>query len=324
MEIVETELLFHLQQCFGAECQLVDTTQFKGGARKQIYFLTLHNPDLPCVLYLWHNADNYFAERVAGGFEETQSDEKAPALFQAHTQLLRSHGVNTPEILYTGKFASGYHFALVERIMGGDFDHFIATATPAERRAVCRQIHEQLTRMHGLTRAYPGAPQDRFTAQDELPQERALQRALLEVNATAAVEASVAARKAEICARLQVLRSQIAPRTSYNLLHGELPGGHVLVRSSDQAVYFVDIEGIHYGDLESEHTFLKWVYAAEDYQYFARPDLEPARMAFYKYAMHVSLTYAGSCFIRRGFHDLAWAERLFERNLGEVLSQLTA
>ncbi|MEZ4614823.1 MAG: hypothetical protein R2867_04800 [Caldilineaceae bacterium] len=314
----------HLQQCFGIDCQLVDATQFKGGARKQLYFLTLRNPDTPCVLYLWQNKDNYFAERVAAGFEETQSDHNAPRLFLAHTELLRSHGINTPAVLHAGQLASGHHVALVERIAGGDFDHFIQSATLAERRAVCQQINEQLTHIHGLTRSYPGLPHEPFTDHYELPQERALQRALLEVNATAEVEAAVAARRAEICERLLALRAQVAPRTSYNLLHGELPGGHVLVRSHDQAVYFVDIEGIHYGDLESEHTFLQWVYAVEDYQHFARPDLEPARMAFYKFAMHVSLTYAGSCFIRRNFHDQAWAKRLFERNLDEVLQQLTA
>lgn len=322
MSFDPSDVLPHLQQCFGVNCQLLDVTQFKGGARKQIYFLTLHHPDTSCVLYLWHNRDNYFAERVAAGFEETQSDDNAPALFQAHTQLLRNHGVSTPAILSMGRLASGHHFALVERIKGGDFDNFVALATSVERQALCQQINEQLTQMHGLTRSYPGLPHEPFTEQYALPQERALQRALLEVNATAEVEAVVATHKAAICERLQNLRAQVAPRTSYNLLHGELPGGHVLVRASDRAVYFVDIEGIHYGDLESEHTFLKWVYAAEDYQYFARPDLEPARMAFYKFAMHVSLTYAGSCFIRRGFHNQAWAERLFARNLEEVLQQL--
>ena len=322
MSFERSELLVHLQQCFGAQCRLVDATQFKGGARKQVYFLTLHNPDSSCVLYLWHDANNYFAERVAAGFEETQSDDKAPALFLAHTQLLQSHGVNTPAVLRAGKLASGHHFALVERIEGGDFDNFITSATPAARQAVCKRIHDQLLRMHGLTRSHPGLPHEPSTDHAELPEERAFQRALFEVHATAEAEAVVSAHKAEIGARLQTLRAQVAPRTSYNLLHGELPGGHVLIRSRDRSVYFVDIEGIYYGDLESEHTFLKWVYAPEDYQYFARPDLEPARMAFYKFAMHISLTYAGSCFIRRNFHNQAWAQRLFERNLDEVLQHL--
>jgi hypothetical protein len=112
-----------------------------------------------------------------------------------------------------------------------------------------------------------------------------------------------------------------------HLLHGELAGSHVLVRQSDQAVnevdavYFVDIEGIHFADLESEHTFLQLIYGA-DYHFLARPDLDPARMAFYKFAMHVSLVYAGSCFLLRGFHDLPWAERLYTGHLAQVLHSL--
>jgi len=100
-----------------------------------------------------------------------------------------------------------------------------------------------------------------------------------------------------------------------------LAGSHVLVRESDQAVYFIDIEGIHFGDLESEHTFLQLIYGA-DYSYLVRADLDPARMAFYKFAMHVSLVYAGSCFMLRGFHDQAWAESLFKGHFARVLNSL--
>ncbi len=117
------------------------------------------------------------------------------------------------------------------------------------------------------------------------------------------------------------MRAPLAPRSTYHLIHGELAGGHVLVQQSDQAVYFVDIEGIHFADLEFEHTFLQLIYAA-DYRTLARPDLDPARMAFYKFAMHVSLVYAGSCFMARGFHDQAWAERLFTGHLAHVLNSL--
>src|SRR5690606_34809552 len=118
------------------------------------------------------------------------------------------------------------------------------------------------------------------------------------------------------------LWAQLTPRSTYHLLHGELAGNHVLVRAKDHAVYFIDIEGIHFADLESEHTFLQMIYGEADYRYLTRSNLDPARMAFYKFAMHVSLAYAGSCFMLRGFHDLAWAEGLFRRNVREMLESL--
>ena len=118
MTLDHTEILTQVQRCFGTACQLESVVQFKGGARKQVYFLALNHPQTSCVMYIWHNVDNYFAERVDGGFEETQSDAQAPALFLAHTRYLLDLGVNVPQVLHAGILASGHHFALVERVGG--------------------------------------------------------------------------------------------------------------------------------------------------------------------------------------------------------------
>jgi len=327
MALDQMEVLTHVHQCFGTDCTIASLTQFKGGARKQVFFLQLHNPNTQCVMYLWHNAENYFAERVAGGFEETQTDDNAPALFLTNTAYLLEKGVNVPRVLYAGMMDSGHRFAFVEQISGSNFDKFAAEASESARQAVLVQISTQLAKLHALQRTYPGTLQDAPATQNKSPQNTTLDRALLEVAATAAARPVVAAHQAQISAKLQALHAQLAPRSTYHLLHGELAGSHVLVRQSDQAVnevdavYFVDIEGIHFADLESEHTFLQLIYGA-DYHYLARADLDPARMAFYKFAMHVSLVYAGSCFLLRGFHDLPWAERLFTGHLNHVLNSL--
>ena len=70
-----------------------------------------------------------------------------------------------------------------------------------------------------------------------------------------------------------------------------------------------------------EHTFLQLICGA-DYHYLARADLGAGRMAFYKLAMHVSLAYAGSCFMLRGFYDQSWAEAFFKGHLAHVLNSL--
>lgn len=327
MTLDQTEALSHIRQYFGPACAIENLTQFKGGARKQVFFLQLQNPPTQCVMYLWHNAENYFAERVAGGFEETQTDDKAPALFLTNTHYLLAQGVNVPRVLHTGTMDSGHRFAFVEQIMGTDYDKFAATASDRDRQAVLAQISTQLAKLHALQRDYPGGLLDTPADQSKAPQETTLARALLEVTATAAERPQVAAHQAQISAKLHALHAALTPRSTYHLLHGELAGSHVLVQQNDpsvndvDAVYFVDIEGIHFADLEAEHTFLQLIYGA-DYHYLARTDLDPARLAFYKFAMHVSLVYAGSCFLLRGFHDLPWAERLFTGHLAQVLNSL--
>lgn len=322
MPLEQTEVISHARQAFGAACTLEGFRQFKGGARKQVFFLQLRNPDMQCVMYVWHNVENYFAERVAGGFEETQSDDNAPALFLTHTRYLSEHAINVPQVLYSGTLASGHRYAFVEQIDGSGFDTFAASASKLERHAVLTEIGAQLAKLHAVERAFPGALVEPFDKIGIAPQERALQRALLEVEATAQAQAQIAEHRLQIRDQLQTLYAQLLPRSTYHLLHGELAGNHVLVRAQDHAVYFVDIEGIHFADLESEHTFLQMIYSEADYRYLTRSDLDPARMAFYKFAMHVSLVYAGSCFMLRGFHDLAWAERLFQRHLAAVLNSL--
>jgi len=321
MTIDQREVLVHVRQCFSATCAIERFEQLKGGARKQVFLLTLRNPSTQCIMYLWQNAANYFAERVAGGFEETQSDEKAPALFLINTNYLLAQGVNVPRVLYTGKVAAGQHFAFVEQIRGADFDRFAATASVSARQAVLTHIGAQLATLHAQQRTYPGGLEDAPSTQFKPPQDTTLARAFLELNATAEARPAVAEYQTQISEKLQTLHAQLAPRPIYHLLHGELAGSHVLVRESDQAVYFIDIEGIHFGDLESEHTFLQLIYGA-DYSYLVRADLDPARMAFYKFAMHVSLVYAGSCFMLRGFHDQAWAESLFKGHFARVLNSL--
>jgi Phosphotransferase enzyme family len=321
MTLDQNEVLRQVRQAFGTACQVESFRQFKGGARKQVFFLQLRNPDLQCMMYVWHNVENYFAERVAGGFEETQSDANAPILFLTNTRYLLDQAINVPQVLHSGTLASGHQYAFVEQIEGANFNTFAASATADERSAVLNQMNRQLTRLHRLTRPYPGPLVETEKKLHEAPQETTLKRALLEIEVTAQAQAEVTPHLQPIRDKLQSLWAQVTPRTTYHLLHGELAGNHVLVRAHDQAVYFVDIEGIHFADLEAEHTFLQMIYGT-DYRYLTRSDLDPARMAFYKFAMHISLTYAGSCFMLRGFHDLAWAESLFKRNVREMLNSL--
>lgn len=117
---------------------------------------------------------------------------------------------------------------------------------------------------------------------------------------------------------LTELRAVIKPRGGYRLLHGELDPGHILVSDADRTVYLVDIEGLGFGDVEGEHTFLKWRFSSEDYQYLARDDLDQARMDYYKLLMHISHVYAGSRLLMRGHPARELAQQILSGNMSEL------
>ena len=53
-------------------------------------------------------------------------------------------------------------------------------------------------------------------------------------------------------------------------------------------VYFIDIEGAAFFDLEYEHSYLRLRFG-EDYAWFARDDLDDTRMDFYLLARLISV-----------------------------------
>ena len=77
-------------------------------------------------------------------------------------------------------------------------------------------------------------------------------------------------------------------------------------------------EGIGFGDLESEHAFLRWRFSEADYRYLARDDLDQDRLAYYKLRMHVSLVYAGSRLLLRGYSAKELAQQILSGNLAEL------
>src|SRR5206468_11197700 len=78
-----TQLTDHVRAAFGTACHLESLDRLAGGARKQIYRARLRDPSLGVLVYLWHNEAGYFADRERAGFEDTQTDEQAPLLFDA-------------------------------------------------------------------------------------------------------------------------------------------------------------------------------------------------------------------------------------------------
>jgi len=314
----EHEVLSHARACFGSRCELESLERFVGGVRKQTFYVQLGRPSIRCLFIVWRSDASYFVEREVAGFERSQSDAVAPHAFRRHTEYLTELGLNVARILHFGQLESGHHFAFVERIDGPDYGMFRAVATPADREVVLESLAGQVRQLHAVERAYPGGVLDDRADVRASPLDESFDVALVELRAAAETEPWVAEHHDRILRALGELRAAVRPRETFNLLHGELDPSHILVRSEDHVVYLVDIEGIGFGDLESEHAFLIWRFSEEDYRRLARDDLDQGRLAYYKLRMHVSLIYAGSRLLMREHPAKELAHQILSRNLTEL------
>lgn len=316
--IDRTEVLSLARASFGASCELDSLEGFVGGVRKQTFYVQLKYPTVRCLLIVWDSQSGYFLEREVAGFEESQSDSVAPHAFLKHTEYLNDLGVNVPPILHFGQAESGPHFAFVERIDGSDYGRFSARASPAERESVMKELARQVQIIHGVERAHPGGVFSTASPHMRMPMDQRLDAALVELDATSETEPFIAKHRQRIQDALTELRAAIKPREGYRLLHGELDPSHILVRDKDHRVYLVDIEGVAFGDVEGEHTFLRWRFSPDDYCHLMRDDLDPARMDYYKLLMHVSHVYAGSRLLMREHPAKELAQQILSGNMSEL------
>lgn len=317
-----SEVAEHARQAFGASCGVESLTDFVAGVRKQTFVARLRDPSLRVLLIVWQNLGQYFPEREAAGFEESQSDVVAPELFRAHTEQLLALGILVPRLMYFARLASGHAMAFVEWIDGVDFEGLVLEVSRAQRFVVLERLRAAIDCLHDVERDFPGPLSAERRQSFVNPEDESMAVAEVEVTSVAATHPEVAAIAPRILDRLKRLRARINPCSSFRLLHGELDPSHILIRRSDHAVFLVDIEGVQFGDVEAEHAFLRWRFSPEDYALLDRGDLDPARLAFYTFRMHVSLVHAGSRLLMGKHPARELATDIFAGNLAAVYAAL--
>lgn len=316
------EVTEHARQVFGASCGCESLTAFVAGVRKQTFVAQLRDPSLRVLVIVWQNLGHYFREREAAGFEESQSDVVAPERFRAHTEQLLGLGIPVPPLLYSARLDSGHAMAFVQWIDGLDFERFVGEASPGERVVVMERLRAAINHLHVVERDFPGSLSAGRLESFVSPEDESMAVAEVEVTSVAATHREMGAIAPRILDHLRVLHAQVKPRSRFRLLHGELDPSHILIRRSDHAIFLVDLEGVQFGDVEAEHAFLRWRFAPEDYALLDRADLDPARLAFYTFRMHVSLVYAASRLLMGGHPARNLASEMFAANLAEVHAAL--
>lgn len=310
-------LTFHLRQVFGSHTELVGCDALTGGARKKVFRLVL-SEHLPIVVLLaWQNEKDYFGER--DNAQSIRSDQQAPFLFQANTELLTQCGVKVPRLYYFDSSCTHvpFSFALVEHLKAKTFNEWKRTRPEQEIPLIMFKIRAYLSKLHAIQRDTYG------TTLDDSPKritcyEQVLKDTYSELNCLGKAIDVVGKNESKVRKKLETLYQQIQPRSMFSFIHDELgPDEHLLINEQDE-IAIIDVDGCQFFDLEREHSYLKLRFA-ENYHYLSRPDLDVARMQFYGLCLHISAAHGHYRLLVKGFPDPDMLRSIYEWNVQQLL-----
>jgi Phosphotransferase enzyme family len=321
----DEELSAVVRDALGAGPRVVGVDRLRGGSKKGVYRVRLAGGGPTSVIvYRWTAEENFWPD--AG--EDDATDPFAPASglvpFLAACRVLEEVGARAARVLFadgTGR-RSVADVAVVEDVTGGTLEAFL-DAEPARARAALADLAHTLDRMHRQR-----AP--RYGRVDLLArggvalgsscEQLVVDRALRDLAEAADRDTRIGTVRGRLDDRLRELRSLVAPRAAYGLIHGELGPDHVLVTAEGQAV-LIDVEGLMYFDVEWEHVFLRLRFG-ERYRALARPDLDPRRLDLYELAMRLSLVAGPLRLLDGDYPDRDFMRGIAEHNLGEAVALL--
>ena len=313
-----------VRAAFGGARRLVGVERLRGGTRKGVFRLHLDD-DSSVVLYRWSAAENYWPDetRPADPLDPANpfAAGEGPQLFLANQRLLSELGVPTPRVLLLdpGHELLPDDFALVSDGVGGRLEELLADA-PVAAGPVLDELVRALTVMHRHTA--PGFGKVLLVESGYRDRRRAervvLERALRQLGQCVARVPEIAAAGPELVELLHARAAAIEPRERYGLIHGELGPDHVLL-DADRRPMLIDIEGLMYFDVEWEHVFLR-IRFGEQYPRLSTVELDPARLALYELAQHLSLVAGPLRLLDGDFPDREFMLAIVAGNQARVLA----
>ena len=283
-------------EVFGEEYELESMERILGGAQKYTYLAKCTN-GFKFIIYQWDKSTTYFENND----ESALFCSSSANLFESNNELMRKHGVLTPELFYMDKSRSecDYEYAFVEYINGYDVD-YIMEKEPERMDAVLKSLSNSIDRLHnikndavGQVGRMQGADFNliEFELEDIHQNSMYLQK---NDNQYADVYVQVEA-KARECAQ------NLESRNEYTFIHGELGPNHVIV-DKDNNAYLIDIEGAKFYDVEEELSFL-------DMRFNKRlkkvADIVDEQRLYFYYIGHCLGTLRGAVELKqKGYYDM--------------------
>jgi hypothetical protein len=114
-----------------------------------------------------------------------------------------------------------------------------------------------------------------------------LEHALVNIATAVPRDTRAAEGEAMLEEKLRTLHAALEPRAELGVVHGELCAEHTLVGPDGEPV-IIDIEGLMYTDIEVEHCWMRMRFGPH-YEALRNPDLDPRRVKYYQYVMHLDL-----------------------------------
>jgi len=209
--------------------------------------------------------------------------------------------------------------AVLEDVRGGALEGLLER-DPSRAEPVLARLGEAIQAMHRHQADRYGRPGASLPAGIAPPEHIVLNRALGDLNASAARDNRIAAVEARLADTLRERHAAVTPRSEYSLIHSELGPDHVLIGDDDEPV-LIDIEGVMFFDAEWEHVFLELRFG-ENYRHLRAGRLDGDRMRFYRLAMYLSLIAGPLHLLDGNFPDRTPLQNIVEYNIRRTLAEL--
>lgn len=313
-----------VREVFGAGRGIAGVERLAGGSKKGVYRVTLDDR-ASCIVYVWSAEEDYWDGLLPESSTDS-SDVFAHSsgidLFEAATARLAAVGARSPRLLFADRSRRLYpaDIAVAEDVRGGTLERLLVT-DPAAGAATLGRLAEMLRAMHRY-RA-PGFGKVALVdgggvSKGGTCEASQLEPALMNIAYAAERDERAAAGRERLEDKLRTLYAAVEPRSEFGLVHGELGADHVLVGADGEPV-LIDIEGLMYFDVEVEHTWMKMRFQ-EHYPPLDNPDLDPVRMKYYQYTMHLGLV-GGPLRIAQGdFPNRDWMLQTADYHLRQALA----
>ncbi|HLL64899.1 MAG TPA: phosphotransferase [Micromonosporaceae bacterium] len=282
-----------MREVFGTDRHIATVDRLLNGTKKGVYRVTLDDAT-SVIVYVWNADEDYWDGLLPDGHDDPSNPFAHASgidYFVGATRRLEAVGVRSPRLLLADRSKDLYpaDIAVTEDVRGGTLQALLERDPDAGRRTLAR-LSDMLRRMHAYRAPAFGrvAWIDSGGAPPPTTCEQAyLERALANIATAVPRDARAAEGEAMLERKLRTLYATLDPRAEHGVVHGELCAEHTLVGPDGEPV-IIDIEGLMYTDIEVEHCWMRMRFGPH-YAALRNPELDPTRVKYYQYVMHLDL-----------------------------------